>query len=117
MPSTMRISPTPWMPLADLIYVAIGTAVALGVDLRPVWDAVHAANLAKAGGPRRADGKFLKSADWVHPDIKGILAKQITFNPVENLTQPTVPISDSSRPLPLFPVSNSTCSKMELLTI
>jgi hypothetical protein len=62
--------------IADLIYVAIGTAVALGVDLRPVWDAVHAANLAKAGGPRRADGKFLRPESWKHPDIKGILEKQ-----------------------------------------
>jgi hypothetical protein len=62
--------------LVDKIYVEIGTAVAMGVDLRPVWDAVHAATLAKSGGPRRADGKFLKPEGWLHPDIKGILTKQ-----------------------------------------
>jgi hypothetical protein len=62
--------------LVDKIYVEIGTAVAMGVDLRPVWDAVHAANLAKAGGPRRADGKFLKSESWVHPNIKEIIENQ-----------------------------------------
>jgi predicted HAD superfamily Cof-like phosphohydrolase len=64
--------------LADLIYVAIGTAVNFGIDLRPVWDAVHAANLAKVAGGviRRADGKTMKPPGWKHPDIAEIVAAQ-----------------------------------------
>lgn len=62
--------------LADLIYVAIGMAISYGIDLRPVWAAVHAANMAKVGGPMRADGKILKPTGWMAPDIEGILAAQ-----------------------------------------
>jgi predicted HAD superfamily Cof-like phosphohydrolase len=67
--------------LVDLIYVAIGTAIAFGIDLRPVWDAVHAANLRKAGGPRRVDGKALKPPGWQPPDIKAILTAQPPLAP------------------------------------
>lgn len=63
--------------LVDLIYVAIGTAIAYGIDLRPVWDAVQAANMAKVGGPTRDDGKVLKPEGWMPPDIVGVLAKQV----------------------------------------
>jgi len=60
----------------DLVYVLIGRAVSYGVDLRPVWDAVHRANLAKAKGPRRADGKILKPEGWQPPDVAKILSEQ-----------------------------------------
>lgn len=62
--------------IADLIYVLIGMAWAWGVDLRPVWKAVHAANLSKKGGPRRDDGKQQKPENWLPPDIEGILRAQ-----------------------------------------
>ena len=61
---------------ADLIYVVLGTAIAYGIDLRPVWDAVHEANMAKVGGGKRADGKVQKPEGWQAPDVAGILAKQ-----------------------------------------
>lgn len=61
---------------ADLIYVTIGTAVRYGIDLVPIWRAVQAANMTKANGPRRADGKILKPEGFKHPDIAGILAAQ-----------------------------------------
>lgn len=61
---------------ADLVYVVVGLALAYGIDLRPVWEAIQKANLAKAGGPRRADGKLLKPPGWKHPDIKAILDGQ-----------------------------------------
>lgn len=63
--------------LVDLIYVAIGTAIAYGIDLRPVWDAVQAANMAKVGGPTRDDGKVLKPEGWQAPDIAGVLGRQV----------------------------------------
>lgn len=57
--------------LADLIYVAVGAALELGIPLGAVWAEVHAANLRKAGGPRRQDGKVLKPDGWTPPDVLG----------------------------------------------
>jgi len=61
---------------ADLIYVTLGAAQACGIDLRPIWDAVHISNMAKTGGGEREDGKILKPPGWQRPDFKGLLAKQ-----------------------------------------
>ena len=47
--------------LTDLLYVAYGAIQACGVDPDTVFAEVHRANMQKAGGPRRADGKS-------HPD-------------------------------------------------
>lgn len=62
--------------LADLLYVAYGTFVALGVDADEVFAEVHAANVRKAGAPRRADGKQLKPEGWRPADVAGVLARQ-----------------------------------------
>lgn len=62
--------------LADLIYVCLGAAVTWGVDLAPVFDLVHEANMRKAGGGTRADGKILKAPGWTPPDVAGELARQ-----------------------------------------
>lgn len=62
--------------LCDLLYVTYGAAVALGVDLEPFFDEVHQTNLAKTGGSRRADGKWIKPAGWQPPDIKRILRER-----------------------------------------
>jgi predicted HAD superfamily Cof-like phosphohydrolase len=69
--------------IADLLYVVLGTAVACGIDIGPVWNAVHEANMAKVGGERRADGKWLKPTGWQPPDIAGILARQKTLGSPE----------------------------------
>lgn len=61
--------------LADITYVAIGMAIEFGIDLRPVWDAVHQANMAKKGGAIRGDGKQLKPKGWKPPDIVGAIEK------------------------------------------
>lgn len=62
--------------LCDLIYVIVGTAVSHGIDLVPVFDAVHESNMAKVGGPIREDGKRMKPEGWKKPDIKGVLDAQ-----------------------------------------
>lgn len=62
--------------LADIIYVCLGAAVTWGVDMSPIFRAVHTANMAKTGGSMRADGKILKPDGWVAPDISGELRKQ-----------------------------------------
>jgi len=62
--------------LADLLYVVYGTFVALGIDADEVFEEVHAANLRKAGAPRRADGKQLRPDGWRPADVAGVLERQ-----------------------------------------
>lgn len=61
--------------IVDLIYVLIGMAITMGLDIREVWQVVQAANMAKEGGGRRADGKILKPDGWQPPDIVGALRR------------------------------------------
>ncbi|MET0863772.1 MAG: nucleotide pyrophosphohydrolase [Nakamurella sp.] len=65
--------------LADIIYVAYGTAHVYGIDLDAVLDEVHASNMTKLGADgrpiRRADGKVLKGPSYVPPDIAAVLAQ------------------------------------------
>ncbi len=61
--------------LADVVYVACGTALSRGVDLDRVLAAVHESNMAKrvAGPPRLgAHGKVPKPPGWKPPDIAAI---------------------------------------------
>lgn len=62
--------------LCDLIYVALGTAVAFGIDLAPLFEEVHATNMAKLGGGKREDGKYLKPTGWKPPRIAELLKAQ-----------------------------------------
>jgi len=63
--------------LADIVYVAYGTAHTYGVDLDAVLDEVHASNMTKLGADgapiRREDGKVLKGPDYRPPDIGAVL--------------------------------------------
>jgi predicted HAD superfamily Cof-like phosphohydrolase len=61
--------------LADLLYVTYSAAISFGIDLRPIFAEIHRANLAKVGGPIRADGKVLKPRDWTPPAIEPALAR------------------------------------------
>ena len=62
--------------LADLLYVVYGTFSAMGVDADAVFAEVHRANMDKMGGPRRADGKLLKPANWQPADVASVVATQ-----------------------------------------
>ncbi|HET9198209.1 MAG TPA: hypothetical protein VFN92_08165 [Solirubrobacterales bacterium] len=64
--------------LCDLLATVYGAAVTFGVDLAPFWSEVHRTNMAKAGGPERADGKRLKPEGWEPPDIEGVLEREIS---------------------------------------
>lgn len=66
----------------DLIYVAIGCMLAHGIDPQCVWDAVHKANMAKASGPVRPDGKRLKPPGWTPPDVASALDAQANVTDV-----------------------------------
>jgi predicted HAD superfamily Cof-like phosphohydrolase len=62
--------------LADLLYAVYGAAVAYGIDLEPVFEEIHAANLTKGGGARR-DGKVLKGPDYRPPRVARIIREQL----------------------------------------
>ncbi|NHZ71732.1 MAG: HAD-IA family hydrolase [Aquificales bacterium] len=62
--------------LADLLYVVYGAIESFGIDADAVFREVHRANLQKAGGPRREDGKILKPPGWQPADVQSVLEKQ-----------------------------------------
>lgn len=62
--------------LVDLLYVVYGCAISCGIDIEPLFDEVHSANMRKEGGSIRSDGKILKPKNWQKPNIKHILALQ-----------------------------------------
>jgi predicted HAD superfamily Cof-like phosphohydrolase len=63
--------------LADIVYVAYGTAHVYGIDLDAALDEVHASNMTKLGADgrpvRRADGKVLKGPNYRPPNIANVL--------------------------------------------
>jgi predicted HAD superfamily Cof-like phosphohydrolase len=64
--------------LADIIYIACGTAVSYGIPLNEVFEEVHKANMSKLiDGKviRRDDGKIQKPEGWQPANIEAILKK------------------------------------------
>src|SRR6266581_2675306 len=87
--------------LADIIYIAIGTALVYGIPLEEVWESVQMSNISKAGPCPDCDsycvdygnqpcrwcsgngylvnyfpnGKVAKPEGWKAPDIKAIIEK------------------------------------------
>jgi predicted HAD superfamily Cof-like phosphohydrolase len=59
--------------LADLLYVTLGTFVAIGVDADAVFAEVHRANMQKVSGPRRADGKIMKPEGFKKADVASVI--------------------------------------------
>ena len=66
--------------LADIVYIAYGSAVALGIDLDLVLSEVHRSNMSKLGPDGRVllrrDGKVLKPETWSPPDVAGSIDRQ-----------------------------------------
>ncbi|WAZ24539.1 hypothetical protein STRCI_005970 [Streptomyces cinnabarinus] len=66
--------------LADVVYVAYGTALVHGIDLDAVIAEVHRSNMTKLGPDghvaRRADGKVLKGEHYRAPDVAEVLRRQ-----------------------------------------
>jgi len=58
--------------LADLVYVALGTAYQMGIPFDAVWAAVHKANMTKARGitKRGMAVDAVKPIDWVGPEAE-----------------------------------------------
>lgn len=62
--------------LADLVYVAYGTAISYGIDLDAVFAEVHRANMSKLGTdgkPVLSDGKVVKGPQYIPPDVAAVL--------------------------------------------
>ncbi|SPE99328.1 MazG nucleotide pyrophosphohydrolase domain-containing protein [Streptomyces sp. MA5143a] len=66
--------------LADVVYVAYGTALVHGIDLDAVIAEIHRSNMTKLGPDgrvaRRADGKVLKGDHYRAPDVAAVLREQ-----------------------------------------
>ncbi len=63
--------------LADIVYVAYGTALAYGIDLDAVIREVHRANMSKLGPDGepilREDGKVQKGPNYRLPDVARVI--------------------------------------------
>lgn len=66
--------------LADIVYVALGTAHYFGIPFHDVWNEVQRANMAKAlkssGDPEHKRGAvevIIKPEGWQPPDIQAII--------------------------------------------
>ena len=63
--------------LVDLVYVAIGTAHAMGLPFDEGWKRVHAANMAKVRASKKTKRgttwDVVKPEGWKHPDLKELL--------------------------------------------
>jgi len=58
--------------IADVLYVAYGTADAFGIDIDRVFEEVHRSNMSKLvdGKPlKREDGKILKGPNYTPPNL------------------------------------------------
>lgn len=66
--------------LADVVYVAYGTALVHGIDLDAVIAEIHRSNMTKLGPDgrvaRRDDGKVLKGEHYEAPDVSAVLRRQ-----------------------------------------
>lgn len=61
--------------LVDLVYVALGTAVMMGLPWQELWSDVHAANLRKVRGRTKRDMPLdlMKPEGWAGPQTASIL--------------------------------------------
>lgn len=64
--------------LADVVYVAYGTALAYGLDLDAVVGEVHRANMTKLGldgHPVVRNGKVVKGPGFRPPDVAAVIGQ------------------------------------------
>ena len=66
--------------LVDVIYIALGSAIMMGLDLQPFWEEVHGSNMRKVGADGKAhvreDGKILKPEGWEPPNIGKVFLQE-----------------------------------------
>ena len=57
--------------VADVVYVAVGTAVTYGIPFDAVFAEVHRSNMTKVNTP--AEAKLVKGADYEPPQIAAVI--------------------------------------------
>ena len=71
--------------LADIIYVALGTAYQMGLPFQAIWDHVHRANMRKVRGETKRGNSVdaRKPEDWISPEagIATIILRKINDTP------------------------------------
>lgn len=67
--------------LADIVYVALGTAWQMGLPFQAIWDVVHSANMKKVRGITKRGNKndAVKPEGWVGPEqaIAALILRRI----------------------------------------
>jgi len=64
--------------IGDLLYVVLGTAVAYGIDIEPIFNGIHRSNMSKfIDGHRREDGKWIKGPSYSPANLQPILDQQV----------------------------------------
>ena len=67
--------------LADIVYVALGTAWQMGIPFQAIWDVVHSANMKKVRGITKRGNKHdaVKPEGWVGPEqaIAALILRKI----------------------------------------
>ncbi len=61
--------------LGDRLYLLIGDAVATGLPLSEIFEAVHQSNLSKLPGVTTGLGKGVKGSDYQQPDLETLLIR------------------------------------------
>lgn len=62
--------------IVDIVYVAFGVALEMGLPFDKLWNVVHEANMSKIKvspenlGKRKFAHDLIKPADWVSPEIR-----------------------------------------------
>ena len=58
--------------LADIVYVALGTAFKMGLPFDEIWNAVQGANMRKVSGQTKRGNKVdaMKPEGWVGPEAE-----------------------------------------------
>ncbi len=65
--------------IVDMYYYGMNAACKVGINLTPVMDAVHDANMRKKKDgkfEKRPDGKIVKPDGWTPPDIEAEIVRQ-----------------------------------------
>lgn len=63
--------------IGDLLVVVLGTAVACGIEIGPVFNEIHRSNMTKfIDGAKRPDGKWIKGPSYQPPNLAAIIKAQ-----------------------------------------
>ena len=63
--------------IGDLLVVVLGTAVACGINIEPIFNEIMRSNMTKfIEGYRREDGKWMKGKSFTPPNLQPILDAQ-----------------------------------------